>query len=178
VSIPENSFPPTTCPAVNALNRWIVYRQVAGLDLFVFANVDTAVQEDAIYSTLRGPSTWGELRRLLPAAEWSRLTEQLFLAEDEVEPEDRSHWEDDDAPLDPDRLPGYIDGDYPPVCSEWLGQLEDFPNVLINAHNQVVFASSHHPVHWQIPAERAEAVAAFLRAGGYLVERADFLEFR
>jgi len=177
VSIPENSLPPTTCPAVVAPNRWIVYRQVADLDLFVFANVDIAVQEDAIYSTLRGPSTWGELRRLLPAAEWSRLTEQLFLAEDEVEPEDRSHWEDDDAPLDRDRLPGYIHGDYPLVHSEWLGKVEDFPNALIKAHYAVLFASPYRSVHWQIPAECAETVAATLRERGYLVERAEFLEF-
>ena len=75
-----------------------------------------------------------------------------------------------------DRVRG-IDDSYPPVRSEWLGQLEDFPNALIKAHNEVLVGSPFHPVHWQIPAECAETVAAFLREGGYLVERADFLEF-
>ena len=99
MSIPENSFPPTTCPAVIAPNRWIVYREIAGLDLVIFADVDTAVHEDAIYSALRESDTWGEFRRRLPAGEWPAIAERLFLGEDEVEDEDRRPWEDDNAPF-------------------------------------------------------------------------------
>ena len=176
MSIPENSPRPTTYPAVIAPNRWIVYREVCNSDLVIFANVDTAVHEDAIYSALRESDTWGEFRRRLPAGEWPAIAERLFLREDEVEDEDRSHWEDDNTPFMRDLVQG-SDDSYPPVRSEWLGQLEDFPNVLIKAHNEVLVASPFHPVHWQIPAECAEMVAAFLREGGYLVERADFLEF-
>lgn len=69
------------------------------------------------------------------------------------------------------------DGDYPPVRSEWLGQAEDFPNVLIKAHHETLVASPYRAVHWQIPEECAESVAATLREWGYLVERTDFLEF-
>ena len=174
---PENPVRPTTNPAVIAPNRWVVYRQVPGLDLFVFASVDIAVHEDAIYSAMRAASTWGEFRRLLPAGEWARLREELFHAEDEVEDERRRRWEDDNTPLQRDHLPGYDDGDYPPVRSEWLGQAEDFPNVLIKAHHETLVASPYRAVHWQIPEECAESVAATLREWGYLVERTDFLEF-
>lgn len=176
MSIPENSPRPTTYPAVIAPNRWIVYREVCDGDLVIFANVDTAVYEDAIYSALRESDTWGEFRRRLPAGEWPVIAWQLSSGDDEEDDEDRSRWKDDDAPFIRDHVRG-IDDCYPPVRSEWLGQLEDFPNVLTNAHNQVLVASPFHPVHWQIPAECAEMVAAFLREGGYLVERADFLEF-
>ena len=176
MSISKKSLRPTTYPAVIAPNRWIVYRDVRDANLVIFADVDTAVHEDAIYSALRESNTWGEFRRRLPAGEWPAIAERLPLGEDEVEDEDRSHWEDDNAPFMRDLVQG-IDDSYPPVRSEWLGNLEDFPNVLIKAHNEVLVFSPCHPVHWQIPAECAEAVAAMLREGGYLVERADFLEF-
>jgi hypothetical protein len=177
VSVPKNPVRPTTNPAVIAPNRWVVYRKIPDLDLFVFANVDIAVHEDAIYSAIRDSSTWGELRRLLPAGEWLALTHDLFEREDEMEDEDRSHWENDDAPLRRDDLPRYDSGEYPPVRSEWLGNAEDFPNALIKAHNQTLIASPFRSVHWQIPEECAESVAATLREWGYLVELADFLEF-
>jgi len=176
VSIPENSPRPITYPAVIAPNRWIVYRDICGADLVIFANVDTAVHEDAIYTALRESDTWGDFRRRLPAGEWAAIAERISYGDDEADDEDRSRWKDDDAPFLRERVQG-IDDSYPPVRSEWLGQLEDFPNVLIKAHNEVLVASPFHPVHWQIPAECAEMVAAFLREGGYLVERADFLEF-
>ena len=176
MSVPDNSIRPTTLPAVIAPIRWVVYRQIPDLDLFVFADVDTAVHEDAIYRALRESDTWGEFRRRLPAGEWPAIAERLSWEEDEVEDEDRSHWEDDNAPFNRTLVQG-IDDSYPPVRSEWLGNLEDFPNAVITAYNEVLAFSPYHPVHWQIPAERAEAVAAMLREGGYLVERADFLEF-
>lgn len=176
MSIPKKSPRPTTYPAVFAPNRWVVYRDICGADLVIFADVDTAVREDAIYTALRESDTWGEFRRRLPAGEWPAIAERLSWEEDGAEDEDRSHWEDDNAPFNRALVQG-IDDSYPPVRSEWLGNLEDFPNVLIKAYNEVVAFTPYHPVHWQIPAERAEAVAALLREGGYLVERADFLEF-
>jgi hypothetical protein len=177
LSVPENPVRPMTNPAVIAPTRWLVYRQIPGLDLFVFADVDIAVHEDAIYSAIRASTTWGEFRRHLPAGEWARLREELFLAEDEVEDEHRSRWEDDNAPLLSEHLPGYDDGEYPPVRSEWLGSVEDFPNVLIKAHHETLAASPYRSVNWQIPEACAASVAATLREWGYLVEQADFLEF-
>jgi hypothetical protein len=162
---------------VIALTRWVVYRDICGTDLVIFADVDTAVHEDAIYSALRESDTWGEFRRRLPAGEWPAIAQQLAWEDDDLEEDEaRSQWQDDNAPFVRKLVQG-VEDSYPPVRSRWLGNPEDFPNVLIKAHNEVLAFSPYHPVHWQIPAACAEAVAAMLREGGYLVERADFLEF-
>ena len=58
-----------------------------------------AVHPHAIYVALNESRTWGEFRRLLPAREWPAIEQRLFLGEDGAEDDDRSHWEEDDAPF-------------------------------------------------------------------------------
>ena len=147
------------------------------IDFLPVVDVDIAIHLHAIYGALNQSRTWGEFRRLLPAAEWPAIEQQLFLGEDEVEDEDRSHWEDDEAPFMVDRVRGIDENHYPCVGSEWLGDVGTFPDVLIAAHNKLLIASADRFILWQIPLECGETVASMLRQWGYFVERTDFLEF-
>lgn len=173
--IPDNrslkfSYPTTAEPL-----RWLVYRKVG--DLFAFVSADLAIHLDAIYRALNESRTWGEFRRDLPRGEWQEIEHRLFLSEDEVEEEDRSHWEDDDAPFLRDRVCGLDDTEYPFVDPEWLGDVEDLPNAMIAAHAQILLAPGRRFIYWHIPVEGAELAATVLRHWGYVVEETDYLSF-
>lgn len=170
-----------TSPATIPPARWIVYRNIrtpfCAPFLTVFASVDRAVEEDALYSALKWAKTWGELRRRLPAGAWAEIREMVD--DPDADEDDRICWDEDGAPFSSSQLSGWEDGSYPPVRSEHLGLEadEDWLAVLERAYHEVVQAAPYREIHWQVPPELAERVAQHLRQWGHHVEQAEWLEF-
>jgi hypothetical protein len=171
----DNQASKFSWPKIAQPLHWLVYRRVG--DVVVFSSADLAVHLDAIYRALNEARTWGEFREALPPGEWEEIEHRLFLAEDEVEEEDRSRWEDDDAPFERYRVSGVDDSDYPLVDPEWLGDVEELPNALIKAHAKILLALAPRFIHWHMSSECADPAAGMLRHWGYAVEEADYLEF-
>jgi hypothetical protein len=76
----------------------------------VIAPRERALKIARITDAIETASTWGEFRQLMPRAEYSEL------AQDFEENHDRRPKSTD--PFEPETVPGYCDGDYPP----WLQQ--------------------------------------------------------
>ena len=145
----------------------IVYRVGGdGYHCVLFAERSSAERVAQILTALRESTTWGEFRAKLPADEWEDVLQDCF-DEDDVRP--------DDARFHRDMVPGYADGDYP----EWLrsSALEWFPPSLIKKYGGWVDTSVLNGDALELPASKAEAIAADLRALGHWVEHTD-LEFR
>ena len=145
----------------------IVYRVGGdGYDCALFAERSSAARVAQILTALRDSTTWGEFRAELPADEWEDVLQYCF-EEDEVPA--------DDAPFHRDMVPGYADGDYP----EWLrgSAVEWFPPSLIKEYWGWVETSGLNGDALDLPAGKADAIAADLRAMGHRVERTD-LDFR
>lgn len=140
----------------------IVYRVGGdGYCCVLFAERSAAERVAQILGALHESTTWGQFRANLPDGEWEDNLQYCF---DEDVPAD-------DAPFHPDMVPGYADGDYP----EWLrgSAAEWFPRSLIEKYGGSVESSVLNGDALDLPAHRAEAIAADLRAMGHSVERTD-----
>ena len=139
----------------------IVYRVGGdGYQCALFAERESAERVAQAFRALRESKTWGEFRARLPFGEWERELEYRF----EVVPAD-------DAPFDRFMVPGYGDGDYP----EWLRRsaLDWFPPSLIEKYAGSVEETILNGEALELPAGKAEEIAADLRAMGHRVERTD-----
>jgi hypothetical protein len=140
----------------------IVYRVGGdGYDCVLFAERSTAERVAQTFAALRESTTWGQFRANLPDGEWEDNLQYCF---DEDAPAD-------DAPFHRDMVPGYADGDYP----EWLrgSAAEWFPRSLIEKYGGSVETSVLNGDALDLPAGKAEAIAADLRAMGHRVTRTD-----
>lgn len=139
----------------------IVYRVGGdGYQCALFAKRANAERVAQAFTALRESKTWGEFRARLPFGEWERELEYRF---EEVPA--------DDAPFHRDMVPGYAQGDYP----EWLRKsaLEWFPPELIEKYAGSLEYTMLNGEALELPASRAEEIAADLRAMGHRVERTD-----
>lgn len=146
----------------------IVYRIGAeGPGTVVFAERWRAEYVDQIWKALLNSSTWGELRRNLPTGEWEYHFQDYFEDHEEDVPAD-------DEPFDAECAPGRADGDYPP----WLAQeqLDWFPKDLITKYGGDVYSSVLNGEALELSADKAEQIAADLRAMGHSVSPTE-LEF-
>jgi hypothetical protein len=144
----------------------------------VFAEKTVAHRIDAIQRALSEAKTWGEFRRMLPKGEWKHIVGEI--SEHHGDPrsdsgDDIPRWDLDETPFNGfGDMPGVSDGDYPP----WLQQAQD---KILPADILKNFAKLKDSVlngsFWQIDEDKADQVAAVLRARGYMVERADNLQF-
>ncbi len=145
----------------------IVYRPGMGSngwDSVVFAERSRAERVAQIRAALENSATWGEFRRALPEGEWEDIFQDYYDDAEEKSP-------DDDKPFDSDDVPGYAEGDYP----EWLQQvqLDWFPPELIAKFGGDVGSTVLSGPVLDLPADRAEEIAAELRAMGHTVEETD-----
>jgi hypothetical protein len=145
----------------------IVYRAGMGsngTDSVVFAERRRAERVAQIRAALENSATWGEFRRALPEGEWDDIFQDHYDDAEEESP-------DDDKPFHSDDVPGYAEGDYP----EWLQQvqLDWFPPELIAKYGGDVGSTVLSGPVLDLPAERAEEIAAELRAMGHTVEETD-----
>lgn len=145
----------------------IVYRPGIGsngVDSVVFAERQRAERVAQISDALENSTTWGEFRRALPAGEWEQRFQAYYDDAEEQPPADED-------PFDAEEIPGYTEGDYP----EWLRQvqLEWFPRDLIVKYGGAVGVTVHNGPVLDLPGDKAEQIAADLRALGHTVERSD-----
>lgn len=140
----------------------IVYRVGGdGYDGVLFAKRESAERVAQIRGALFSSTTWSDLRRSLPEGEWEDHFETFF-----------HEWEQsDDGLFDPDCAPGVEDGDYP----EWLlrSMLDWFPAELIQKYGGSLRRTTLNGDALELPADKAEEIAAELRAMGHSVEQTD-----
>lgn len=140
----------------------IVYR--VGGEGFVgvlFADRESAEHVAQIRSALSNSKTWGELRARLPKGEW----------DNHFAPDFEDYEGSYDDPFGWDDAPGAADGDYP----MWLLQsmLNWFPKELIEKYGGSLRRTMLNGDALELPADKAEPIAAELRAMGNTVEKTD-----
>ena len=138
----------------------IVYKEIdIAPDSVTFARRSDAEEVAQIWVALETAKTWGEFRAMLPEGEWEENLEDYF---EEGPP--------DDKPFDSDAVPGHPDGDYP----QWLRQtmLEWLPQELNGKYGEVRM-SVLNGEYLDLPADKAEEIAADLRAMGHTVTPTD-----
>jgi hypothetical protein len=125
----------------------------------VFAERTRVEHVAQIWKALVQSTTWGGFRHNLPEGEWDDNLADRF---DEIPP--------DDEPFMADAVPGHADGDYP----EWLRQvqLDWFPQELIDKYGDVR-PSVLNGEFLDLPPDKAEQIAADLRAMGHTVAPTD-----
>ncbi|WP_156628638.1 hypothetical protein [Mycobacterium sp. 1274756.6] len=132
--------------------------------IVVFAERGRAEYIWSIHRAINESETWGQFRAALPTGEW----ESHFLPHFE-------DWEEevpaDDEPFNSGDVPGYDDGDYPGWPAQ--EQLDWFPKQLIEKYAGRKANSVHSGEFLELPGERADEIAAELRAMGHTVERTD-----
>lgn len=103
----------------------------------------------------------------MPATEYSRLLTEAFDENDEERPAG-------DDPFDPESLPGWSDGDYPPWLQAEMDQL--LPREILAKYG--VRTTTHvNGSYWHIPEVKRVQIAQELTALGWEVFSADDLQF-
>lgn len=132
----------------------------------VFADPDRAVLVHRINKAMAKARTWKQFRAGMPRKAYSELMAWFDEAGDR-----RPRGSD---PFEPDFLPGFSDGDYPP----WLQQEMDavVPISVLEKFGKCEGTAVNGPF-WMIPAANLEAACAALRVLGYEIEMTEDLEF-
>ncbi|ORV47817.1 hypothetical protein AWC02_08220 [Mycolicibacter engbaekii] len=140
----------------------IVYRVIPGSPTVTFAERGSAEYVAHIWRALLQSKTWGELKRNLPDGDWEDQFLPWFEDREEDIPADGDLFTTDDAP-------DY----YPP----WLAQeqVDWFPEELIKKYDGDIGTSVHDGEFLSLPADKADEIAADLRALGHTVERTDLV---
>jgi hypothetical protein len=128
----------------------------------VFAEYDKAMYVDQLYDAL-GSRTWGDFRASLPEGGWEEFLGKFG-----------GEYDADDNLVNnfPTGSEPFV-GDYRQTCyPEWLAntELDWFPKDLIEKYGGCVEHSMASDDSLYLPAEKAEEIAADLRARGHTVE--------
>lgn len=133
----------------------------------VFAREERALLISTIHQAIDSSKTWGEFRAAIPAKEYSKIIVGAFEDGGERRPAKS-------APFDPEQLPGWSDGDYPP----WLqSEMEAvLPRNLLRQFGRLD-TTNLNGSFWYIPEENKAAICAALTSLGVTVEDAEHLRF-
>lgn len=133
----------------------------------VFATPERALETDRIRGAIAGSRTWGEFRAAMPEDDYELIAALLFDLDDLDRP-------DDDEPFVPERVPGYVDGDYPPWLQKEMESV--LPWEVVERFGKRL-QTAINGIYLHIDEEyRARVVATLMRAGYRVVRRED-LEF-
>jgi hypothetical protein len=148
-------------------SKKLLYRIVPHNDGVVFAEPARAKFVASLHRAIRKSRTWGQFRKAVPAAEYSRIVRSSF--DDQGEPRPRSS-----DRFDGEQIAGWSDGDYPP----WLQSEMDLllPRDVLEDHGDIEDTAVNGSF-WLIPSENLKAICADLKALGWELERAQGLEF-
>ena len=158
--MPRPTLQPSASHRLGRQQIDIVYRVGGdGYEGVLFALRGDAENLAQTRKALANSKTWGEFRANLPFGEWEQNLAERF---DDVPP--------DDEPFSADEVPGYADGDYP----RWLmqAQLDWFPEELLAKYGERQ-SSVFNGEMLELYADKAEEIAAELRAMGHTVEKTD-----
>lgn len=99
----------------------------------LFARLETAETLVAIRKALENSSTWGDFRRLMPAAQLAQI--ERAMREDAEQNDDALESPQDSDPFEGESVPGYSDGDWP----TWIAasMLQELPEAVISAFGTV-----------------------------------------
>jgi len=131
---------------------------------------------DVITRAIDGASTWGELRQLMPPEEFESLPLWAanggeYVYADGLTPEECREFTIAAADsFDPERMPGYGDGDYPPFLEPEQDRFlpRDFCERYGERADSMVSGS-----WWEFPVDRFEEMRTELQSLGFSVASAD-----
>lgn len=132
----------------------------------VFATPERAELVSRVHRAIASAETWGEFRRLMPRVEYSHVVRAF---DENCEPRPRGT-----DPFDPESVPGWSDGDYPPWLQSQMDRL--LPYEVLKRYGKLE-ATAINGSFWMIPADRIDEVRAALEALNYVVEQRDDLNF-
>lgn len=140
---------------------------VYGIDDYgnlVFAERELALYVAQLYDALLNSATWGEFREKLPEGGWEEFLEK-YGSYDEDSDQPRDDFPCGSEPFEHSR---YIETGYP----DWLANtmLKWFPEDLIDKYGGYTQHSMASDDSLYLPEEKAEEIAADLRARGHTVE--------
>jgi len=146
---------------------WLFYRVSPANRGLVFAKPERAIEISQLHCAIARSRTWGEFRAAMPAGDYELIAAQLFDLDDLDRP-------DDDEPFVPERVPGYVDGDYPP----WLQQEMEsvLPRKVVERFGKRL-QTAINGIYLHIDEEDRARVVATLMRDGYRVVRREDLEF-
>lgn len=146
--------------------RTLVYRVAGHNGGLVFAEKGRATWVHRIHAALADARTWGELQRLMPGDAYN----EVMLSLDEIGEPPPSNSE----PFNPEQVPGWSDGDYPP----WLQaeMLRWFPSDLISKFGRRLETSLNGHFVWLDP-DHEKSLCRELQARGWETEPAHGLKF-
>jgi hypothetical protein len=133
----------------------------------VFAIAQRAQLVAKINQAIQSSETWAESRKAMPPKEYSRVVRQAFDDNGERRPAGK------DA-FDPEALPGWSDGDYPPWLQPEMDQV--LPIALLKqfgSREDTAVSGSY----WHIPESNQIAICAALAACGWSIVIASELQF-
>jgi hypothetical protein len=133
----------------------------------VFAPKDVALAVAGVHRALRKARTWGEFRKMVSRAEYSRVLHVSFDQFDDGRPKST------DA-FSPDDVAGWSEGDYP----DWLQQeMDRYIPIAILKQFGVRQDTMLNGSFWMIPPEHARPMIAAMEAVGFKVESRRTLPF-
>jgi len=144
----------------------LLYRVVQHNGGMVIAPEARARRIAAIHTALSDSKSWRELAQKLPDGEYEVIVSRLAVIGEEL-PEL-------DDPFEPEQVPGWSDGDYPP----WLQREMD--SLLVDI-DLTPIARRVHTVHngsyWHIDQQSFELLRSVMESKGYRLIAADALPF-
>jgi hypothetical protein len=130
----------------------------------VFALADRATLIARLHDAIERSRTWADFRKAMPTAEYSEIMRGF---DDNGEKRPRS------ADRFPHDVPGYCDGLYPP----WLqAEMDSLAPYDVRREVGILESTSNGPV-WQIPEENLKAACEALSDLGWILNRAQRLNF-
>jgi len=141
------------------MTKRLVCRVVPHNTTVVFATPERAKFVARLHDAIESSRTWGEFRKAVPPAEYSKIVRGF---DDADEPRPKST-----DPFDGEQIAGWSDGDYPP----WLQQeMEEVLPVSVLRKFGSLEATLVNGSCWMVPEENLQATCAALRALGWEVE--------
>jgi hypothetical protein len=119
-----------------------------------------------IHHALNTSKTWGEFRLAMPRGEYSEI---MRMRDGNGHPRPKSSDE-----FEPEGLPGYSDGDYPPWLAAEIGRVVPVEILQKFGTREQTFLNGSF---WKIPEANCDAIIEALTQKGFILERAQDIPF-
>ena len=148
------------------MTKRLVCRVVPHNGGVVFATPERAKFIARLHDAIESSTTWGEFRKAVPRAEYSKIVHAF---DDACEPRPKSA-----EPFDGEQIAGWSDGDYPPWLQKEIGDV--IPVSVLRRFGRLE-ATHVNGSFWMVPSESLGAMCEALRALGWDVEEWPDVQF-
>lgn len=141
------------------MKKRLVCRVVPHNGGVVFATPERAEMIARLHDAIASSATWGEFRRAVPPAEYSKIVRGF---DDAGEPRPRGT-----DSFDAEEIAGWCDGDYPPWLQKEMGDV--LPASVLQRFGRLEVTHVNGRF-WMVPSENLAAMCDALREMGWDVE--------